>query len=99
MENIGKQKLSSKDQAEYADPLSLNFKTEDNSETKSLLGSLRRNGESCCLPTTESKKGKKAHPTTFDNTKAEHNLVFDKASNIRQTFLKMNPDLGVSSNL
>ena len=78
--------------------MSLNFKFEDNSESKSLLSSLRKNGESCCIPTTESKKGKKANPTTFDNTKAEQNLIFDKASNIRQTFLKMNPNLGVSSN-
>lgn len=68
-----------------------NYRSKPSSATNSLL---KVKAESCCVPdSASSKQNMKAKPTFYDNVKAERNLISDKESNIRKTFLRMNPSL------
>ena len=68
-----------------------NYRSKPSSATNSLL---RVKAESCCVPdSASSKQNMKAKPTLYDNVKAERNLISDKESNIRKTFLRMNSPL------
>ena len=68
-----------------------NYRSKPSSATNSLL---RAKTESCCIQdSAASKQSMKAKPTLYDNFKAERNLINDKESNIRKTFLRMNPAL------
>ena len=53
--------------------------------------------ESCCFPSESKQQKNQTYATNFDNLRAQNNLIEDKESNIRNTFLKLNPDLGVNN--